>query len=82
MQKKDYLFIFFVLILQFSISLTFSNNNPYETAFRIDKDKTVRKIKYNLLVFLNNLEKFLQQITKSKFFEKSKKSSVIFAQTT
>lgn len=62
MQKKDYLFIFFVLILQFSISLTFSNNNPYETAFRIDKDNTVYELygkKIGLSENIKNHREFL-----------------------
>lgn len=61
MQKTDFLFIFFIIVLQFSITLTFSNNNPYEQAFRFDNDVVYEKYgkKIGLSENIKNHREFL-----------------------
>lgn len=61
MQKTDYLFIFFIIILQFSITLTFTNNNPYEQTFRFDNDAVYEKYgkKIGLSENIKNHREFL-----------------------
>lgn len=61
MQKIDIFSIFFIIILQFSITLTFSNNYPYEQAFRFDNNVVYEKYgkKIGLTENIKNHREFL-----------------------
>ena len=41
MHKKDFFILFFISFLQITVTLTFSNNNPYEPTYRVDKNNVI-----------------------------------------